>query len=268
MDRSDPRRKKLRKRTLSLGVLALALVSAARAGTFDTPLKKQTVDFGLSSSNPPGGTNFRVRLHCFWYPTLMIKEYDDEGEKGAQWLSILKTASAPAPPCSRSHVAGERVLQPPDWFGYFKGVRGNLVFLDDPDGTNGGLPFSVYDSRTGEKVFEDNAYEARMWNGKLRAPESVFNALRVSQAAEGPTTLVYLRVVEGGCDLHSEGSDCWEKIRRKFGIKSTEMPVCINYEETRGRWWTSAVAYPVETRLFPKPATKTIDGPVLCWPVD
>ena len=46
------------------------------------------------------------------------------------------------------------------------------------------------------------------------------------------------------------------------------MPVCIACEDTRGRWWVSAVAYPVEVALFPKPVRKNFDGPVRCWPVD
>jgi hypothetical protein len=61
---------------------------------------------------------------------------------------------------------------------------------------------------------------------------------------------------------------CWEKIRIKFGIKSAEPPVCFNHEEANGSRSESAVAYSVETVLFPRPVTKTIVGPVRCWPVD
>jgi hypothetical protein len=247
------------------GLFLLGLASTACADTFDVPLRKHTIDFALSRSNPPGGTNFRVKLDCFFYSDFLIKQYNDEGEKRALWIAVLPIGKDASPPCSRKHLTGERIFKWPEWSGYFRGVKGTLVFLDADDGTNGGMPFVIYDFRTGKKIFEDNAYESSMWN---KVPRSAFDDLRVNQTPDGETTLLCLRVAWGGCDPHSEGPDCWAKVRKKFGLKSSKMPVCNAYEETQGRWWTSVIAYPVETTLFPHPATRTIEGPVLCWPVD
>jgi hypothetical protein len=52
------------------------------------------------------------------------------------------------------------------------------VFFHEADGTNGGMPFAVYDSKTGTKVFEDSHYEASMWNRKTES--SPFNRLNRS----------------------------------------------------------------------------------------
>jgi hypothetical protein len=64
-----------------------------------------------------------------------------------------------------------------------------------------------------------------------------------------------------------EKSSCWEDVKKKLKLQNVEMPTCTGYKDIATRW-ESAVAYPVEVALFPKPVTKTIDGPVRCWPVD
>jgi len=84
---------------------------------------------------------------CYHYPTFTIKEYD-QGEKGAEWLSIVRSSEAA---CVRRRGEDERVY---DWSGYFRGAKGTLVFLDAADGMNGGLPFAVFDVNTGRKLFQ------------------------------------------------------------------------------------------------------------------
>jgi hypothetical protein len=250
---------------LLLGLSVTIFASTAFADSFDVPLKKKVVDFGLSENNLPGRQNFRVKLYCFFYPTFMIREYDNEGEKGAEWVGIVPIQTGTVPACARTHASGERILKSPEWTGYFKGVKGNLVFLDDPDGTDGGMPFTIYDFRTGNKIFRDSAYDSRMWTQKV--PRSPFNNLRFSGAQTSDLTMTYLRVVEADCDLHTEKSACWEQLKKKLGLKGGQMPICTGYENISSRY-VSAVAYPVEVSLFPQPVTRTIAGPVKCWPVD
>jgi len=245
-----------------LFVLSVPGLAAAQPDSFDVPLKKKVVDFGQSPYYPGG--NVRMKLSCYFYSTFMVKEYD-EGQKGAEWLSIVPVNTRTTPECTLSHAAGEKVIEEPEWGGYFKGAKGNLVFFHAADGTNGGMPFVVYDARTGTKVFQDAYYDARMWNRKIAS--SPFNRLRVRNAPDGQVLLIYLRVIEAGCDLHKEMAFCWEQVRKNLEVKRSQTPVCSDYGNVRTRW-TSAVAYPVEVSLFPQPATKTIDGPVKCWPVD
>lgn len=248
-----------------LFVLSVPVFAAAQSDSFDTPLKKNVVDFGLSENNPPGGHNFRVKLYCFFYPTFVVKEYDNEGQKGAQWAAIVPIQEETTPACTRTHATGERVIEYPEWSGYFKGAKGNLVFFYASDGTNGGMPFVVYDARTGTKIFQDSAFDSTWLHNKVEV--SLFNRPRATSTPDGQISLRYLRVVEADCDLYREKGPCWEQVRKKLEVKGTEVPACGGYKNVTTRW-ISAVAYPVEVSLLPQPTTKAIDGPVKCWPVD
>jgi hypothetical protein len=243
-------------------LLSMPWLAAAQANGFDVPLKKSVVDFGRSSYYPGG--NVRNKLSCYLYSTFMVKEYD-EGQKGAEWLSIVPVEKEAAPTCTQSHATGEHVIQYPEWSGYFKGARGNLVFINAADGTNGGLPFAMYDSKTKTKIFQDSAYYSSMWNKKVE--ESPFNQPRIVTTRDGEVVLRYLRVVQAGCDLyHKEKAACWEQVKKKLELKRTQAPVCSGYTPDSSE---SAIAYPVEVDLSSRQRTvKTISGPVRCWPVD
>jgi hypothetical protein len=204
-------------------------------------------------------------LSCFFYPNFVIKEYDNEGEKGAEWVALAPIQKGRVPACARTHADGERIFKWPEWSGYFKGVKGNLVFLNDADGTDGGIPFTIYDFRTGKMIFRDSAYDSGIWTKKPAS--SPFNHLSFKGAQDSGLTLMYLRVVEADCDLHIEKTACWEQVTKKLELKSTRMPACMGYENISSRW-ISAVAYPVEVSLSPQPVAKTVAGPVKCWPVD
>jgi hypothetical protein len=243
-------------------VLALPLGVAAQADSFDVPLKKKLVVYELSPYYPGG--NVRIKLSCFSYATFMVKQYD-EGQKGAEWLAIVPTERGEASPCTRSHAVGERVIRYPEWVGYFKGAKGNLVFFVADDGTNGGMPFIVYDSKTQKRIFKDSYYDSSMWAAKPE--ESPFNRMRISKSSDGQISLTYLRVTATDCDLHSAKASCWESVRGKLGVMSAQAPVCNGYKDVTTRW-SSSVAYPVEVLLFPQPSARNVDGPVKCWPVD
>jgi hypothetical protein len=245
-----------------LFVLSVQGFAAAQTDSFDTPLKKKVVDFGPAPYYA-AASRVRAKLSCYFFPTLMVEEYDT-GQKGAEWLAIVPIVAA-TPACTRSHAVSEKVIEEPEWRGYFKGVKGNLVFFYASDGTNGGMSFVVYDSRTGTKIFQDSAFDSTWLHNKVEV--SLFNRPRVSSTPDGQVSIRYLRVVEADCDLYREKVSCWEQVRKKFEVKGTAMPVCNSYRDVTTRW-ASALAYPVEVSLFPEPTTKTIDGPVKCWPVD
>src|ERR1039458_1247098 len=127
---------------------------------FDTPLKTSIVDLGPSPYYP-GLKAAHIRLSCFYFSDFLVKEYD-EGQKGAEWLSIVAIAKEEKPGCKRSHGMAERVIEGREWTGYFKGVKGHLVFFDGDDGYNGGVPFAIFDSVTGQAVFQDSTYDSSM----------------------------------------------------------------------------------------------------------
>lgn len=246
---------------LLFALSALAFPSVAQTDGFDAPLKKNVVDVGPAPYYP-AGSRVRAKLSCYFFPTFVVKEYDT-GQKGAE-LEIVTTEKGATPACTLTHAPEERVIEV-DWGGGFKGAKGNLVFFYAPDGTNGGMPFAIYDARTGAKVFQDVAFDSTYMNNKVEV--SLFNRPRVRSAPDGQVSLRYRRVVEADCDLHREKASCWEQVRKKLELKSAQMPVRSSYRGIPTRW-PSAVAYPVEVPLFPQPTIKTIVGPVKCWPVD
>jgi len=249
---------------LLLALSGQAPAFASLADPFDTPVDTKVVDFGPSPYYRPG-TDIHVRLSCFIYPDFMVKVYD-EGQKGAEWMAIARIEKRKGPQCSKSHEPEEWVLdREKEWDGYFMGVKGNLVFFRAPDGIDGGMPFAIFNAKTRKKIFNDSFFYAGMWREKFE--DSAFNDMRIKRIGDGQVVLRYLRVKGTLCGLHPEKASCWEPTRKKLGIKSPAKPVCIAYEGTGGTL-VSAVAYPVEVALFPKPIRKNVDGPVRCWPVD
>jgi len=134
-------------------IMASALYAQAdrtnRDEGFDKPLKKTVVDLGPSPFYMPS-QHVRNKLTCYRHPTFTVKEYD-EGEKGAEWLSIVPSAQAA---CTLRHREDEKVNT--EWSGYFRGVKSGFVFFDAADGMDGGLPFAVFDVKTGRKLFPDS----------------------------------------------------------------------------------------------------------------
>jgi hypothetical protein len=238
---------------------------SAATQTFDRPLEKKVLDLGSSLGNPPGVQRLRIELSCYYFQNLVVKQYDDGGLKGSVWLSIVTRPDWSRPECTESHEPGEKVIDGKEWSGYFKGVKGNLVFFNADDGYDGGLPFAVFDSRTGKKIFHDSAYEASMWDKRTRG--GLFDHLRVDKAKSGTFHLRYLRVVEAGCDLHRDKMKCWASVKSKLGLKDTLMESCSGYEHISAHY-DSVVAYPVEVLLTAQPVIKAVPGPVKCWPID
>jgi hypothetical protein len=244
---------------LLVAVPSSAQQSGASAGAFDVSTKKRVVDLGPSPYYR--SSSERRRLSCYFYPTLLVKTYD-EGQKGAEWLSFVRVEEGHPRRCELAHDPDEHLVDPAEWGGYFKGVKGDLVFFDAPDGLDGAISFAAFNANTGKKVFEDSAYYPRI--GNRLSPS---NNLRIYAGAGGQVTLRYVRVEATECDLHSEPGKCWEAVRAQFDLKIARAPVCTGYSKIKDRH-SSSIAYPVETMLFPNPATKTVSGPVQCRPVD
>jgi hypothetical protein len=239
--------------------LLLAAPTLAQS-PFDAPLYKQTVDLGPSPYYPGG--NRRIELSCLYYFRFLVKQIDS-GQKGADLLSITPLDDGDTPDCTKAPLHDEKLIED-QVSGYFLGARKNLVFFRAADGTDGGIAFTVYDSRTPVKLFQESAYYGSI--SATKPSPSPFNQLRISIAPDNQVTLTYLRVEEAGCDLHSEKS-CWPKAQKKFHLEHAPPPVCTGYEKITTRT-DSALAYPVATTLFSHPNTRVINGPIKCWPVD
>ena len=123
------------------GVLLLVVGSLCaqtdRAGLdegFDQPVKTTVVDLGPSPYHRPT-LHVRKKLTCYYYSTFTVKQYD-EGQKGAEWLSVIPLAQAG---CTRKHSEGENILTWREWSGYFWGAKDRYAVFMAPDGSDGGL---------------------------------------------------------------------------------------------------------------------------------
>jgi hypothetical protein len=252
------------------------MVSFSGASSFDKPLHKKTLDLGPSKFS--SGTQAKVT--CYFFPHFMVKEVD-LGEKGASRLAIVPIAKGDALKCTRSREKTEKVVNPSDWSGYFKGAKNDLVFFDADDGVNGGMGFAIYNAKTGKKVFEDSAL------GPVEFLEQQGN----------PLILKYTRVLDGACMIPKENA-CWDRIQSKIGLTGNPAPDCKKgYEESakdlaKGRCQaqntdnaeclarelklateqtndaSSIIGYPVEVLLSAHPIIKPSAGAVRCWPSD
>jgi hypothetical protein len=262
---------------LRLLIVVLALISFSCADSFDKPLAKKTVDLGPSRSSP----KIHAKVICFFFSIFMVKEID-LGEKGAARLSIVPLTKGTAAGCTRSQAKSEKVIDPKEWTGYFKGVKNDFVFFDADDGVNGGVGFAVYDAKTATKIFEDSAS----------------GSLEFSTSPDQQLSLRYARVLDGECAVPKEKASCWERIKQKIGAEDFPMPDCEKgYEESaqnmaKGRCdaqspkeldclskelklareqWSDAssiISYPVVVILGSQPIVKPVAGAVKCWPAD
>lgn len=253
----------------------LIFVSLSAAASFDKPLSKRTVDLGLSRSGNHG------KVTCYVFSKFMVKEVD-LGEKGADRLAIVPIPKGVVPRCTRAKGKTEMVVNPDEWSGYFKGVKGELVFFDADDGVNGGVGFAVYDGNIGKKIFEDVAL------GSLDFPETHDSRVSVR----------YVRVFDSQCNVLQDEAGCWAKIKNAIGLDNATMPDCKKgYEKSahdlaKGRCQAqntdtpqclarelplatsqtkdanSIIAYPVEVILGPQATIKPVGGDLRCWPSD
>jgi hypothetical protein len=225
---------------------------ANAAGSFDTPVKKVTVDLGRSPYSPEN--DIRNTLSCFYFPNLLIKQYD-QGQVGAEWLSILRSREK-LPACKLAHEPEERVVK---WQGYFWGVKGNLVFFDGGEVQQVMYSFAVFNATTLKKLFEDDV---------SLSPEDQTVQMQVFSTKAG-VVAKYLAATNAGCDLYAKGTDCWNKVKAKFGLKSDHKPVCTGYPFVYKLFKTdedeSMIGYPVEVTFSPHPTVKTVAGPIKCW---
>jgi hypothetical protein len=238
---------------------------ASSAESFDKPVRKTVVNLGRSPYLMPNDPA-RIQLSCYYYPDFVIKELSNPGLKGVRWVTMTPAIKGGLPTCRLAHASTERFVAKEWWA--FEGVKGSLLFLEAADGDdNGGMPFRIIDSKTGKKIFEDSAW----WNGHLE----------FMPAPDGNMSLRYLRVVGGDCSIPKDGTSCWSKFRRRYGLTSATVPECTGYRHGGDKEsgvsdeglpphdinTASAIAYPVLVKLFPQPSIKAVSGPVKCTPV-
>jgi hypothetical protein len=263
----------LRKNRISVALFFIALVlgisatsSITSAESFDKPVRKTIVSLGWSPALMPNNRR-RIQLTCFYYPTFIVKQLNDPGEKGPQWVTIANIPNGKVPPCRRAHDPAERFIDGKNWW-YFLGAKGSLLFMEAADGSSGGMPFRILDSKTGKKVFEDSVW----WEDHLKFVTK----------PDGKLTVRYLRLVEGNCSIPKDGISCWSKLKQQYRMAFDTVPECTGYRHEGEKEWVvgdageppepittaSAIAFPVELQFFPRPSIRVVPGQVKCSPVE
>jgi hypothetical protein len=217
------------------------------ADSFDKP-SMTILDLGPSPYLLPS-SQMRKTLTCYVYPSFMVKQYD-EGRRARNGFRSSDSSRAIALHVRCPISAVRRLIQWPEWSGYFRGAKGPFAFASD--GIDAGMPFVVYDTRTGKKVFKDSYY---LWSAtSVPASSKVFN---VTLDDKQRLVLKYQRVVSTNCDLMKDGAACWKRARASmaFWQPSNLSATAMNRSTTGNGGPQSAT---LSRSLFPR---KTLSKP-------
>ena len=195
------------------------------------------------------------KLTCLRYPNFALKELD-LGEKGAAGIFIAPSEG----PCQLNPALDRRIDD--ESAGYLWGAVGPYAFFRGADGWNGGMPFVVYDARTGARLMED------VLAGEFSALALVGEEL----------TLRYRRTFAAECSLIAAPESCSATLRKELGLSADRpMPDCraayqpaIDADPDAAKSmeaWPSVIDYPVERRLSNDGTSfVAIEGDITCRP--
>lgn len=201
------------------------------------------------------GFDMKGKLTCLRYPDFALKELD-LGEKGAAGLYIASSEG----PCQLNPTL-DRIIED-EAAGYLWGAVGPYAFFRGADGWNGGMPFVVYDARTGTRLMDD------VVAGEFTALTLVGEEL----------TLAYRRTFSADCSLLSAPESCAASIRETLGLAADRaLPDCrpayqpaIDADPDAAKAieaWPSVIDYPVERKLSAEGTSfVAVDGELTCRP--
>jgi hypothetical protein len=192
--------------TAAFQLVVFAAEEAKDADLFDKPVIVTRMPIPPDPLNP----HRKSELSCFQYPNFAVKQID-RGSKGAEQLSIVPVTAGKEFTCAEEPAANEMAIQGAEWSGYFKGVKGNFVFVDADDGVDGGMGFGVFEPAHGKKLFVDLA---------------TLDGLH-SLSVAGKLTLRYTRIYRAPCSLYETPESCWPAVQQKTGITNAREPDCI-----------------------------------------
>ncbi len=259
----------MRTNVVSRGILVVLVIAGGwrrggqaaepTASPFDRPLRTVKVDLGPSEYYEPA-QKMHSYLTCNYYPGFLVKDLDRR-EKGEEWIGIVPVHQDKTPKCVRERAKEEMRPDNREWEGYFAGVVGKLIFINNSDGLNGSMGFSIVDAATGRKIFYDQAKRNyRMKDGNL-----VWEGerLRIERRSEAAPVLTYIRGYFAECSLQKDGAACWSKIRASTGLPPMDTPACTGeFKDDPGD--PSVVFFPVRVELGQKMVAVPVPGAVRC----
>lgn len=239
---------------LQFAIGRMAPVTCRNAGEVTGQFDRSTrAEVELSEKDT--GFDMKGRLTCLRYPDFALKELD-LGEKGAAGLYIAPSEG----PCQLNPTLDRKIED--DTAGYLWGAVGPYAFFRGADGWNGGMPFVVYDARTGSRLMDD----------------VIAGEFSLLSLAGEELTLRYRRTFAASCSLLAAPDACAATIRKELGLAADRpLPDCgpayqpaIDADPNAAKdieAWPSVIDYPVERKLS---ATGTsfvaVDGELTCRP--
>jgi len=232
------------------------VLPANAADLFDKPLDTKVVTLPADPLNP----HAKPKRSCIYYPGFVVKEVD-LGEVGAEEQAVIPLPKGGKPPACEAKIKGEIVIKPAEWSGYFDGAKGEFLFYDAADGLNGGMPFAVFNARSGKKLFEDSRQG---------------NAFGSVALKDGGLALTYRRVWLAPCSLYADAKGCWKKIMAVTALAESARPDCsAKYREYMKAWPKTAesterlptvIAYNAMARTAKgKLSITPLPGKTECW---
>jgi hypothetical protein len=179
---------------------------------FDAPLD-------IRRRAEPAGTG---ALACFVYKDFVVKQVDD-GDIGAK-VSVVPLGDGATPSCRPDREPAEFAIESANWAGYFKGARGNYLFLEAAkDG--GAIGFAIF---AGSAAMFEDASVGGVQSATLAGPP-----LTGPPLTGPPLTVRYTRSVSAGCSIPRDGRACWSRIVAATGLDPGRPPDCAaSYQAT------------------------------------
>lgn len=232
-------------------LISAAPKSAADFVGFTKPVYQKTTKIGKSRN----ANRKDIVQNCYVYKNFAILEINDPGNKGAIDISLRprNPKHKPAGICKRDYKGKSTPLE--QMGGYFVGVAGDLVFIDDADSFGGEMAFQVLNSKNGRELFRS----IRNINEKvlIRAGKTI--------------GIRYTKALQVDCSLLEEGKNCWEYILAANKIPQNDklrMPDCRKSYEALGATpdIRPQLAAWVRVKNLKKPEITYLGGFIKCEP--
>lgn len=193
--------------------------------------------------------------NCWLYKNFAIIEVNDPGNRGAIDMSIRPRTPEQSPQaiCAQNYKGKNKTLE--HMGGYFIGVAGDIVFVDDADAFGGEMAFQALSAKTGKELFRS----IRNTNEKLLVRVGKFVGIR------------YTKALQVDCPLLEEGKNCWKYILAANKIPDSNkirMPDCRKPFEAMGATpdIRPQLAAWVRVKDLKKPEITYLGGFIKCQP--
>ena len=228
--------------------------SDARTTTDYVGLTKPTYFNVRKISKSRNANRKNIVQNCWVYKNFSVIEINDPGNKGAVDIHVRpRVAGEPDNSCKLKYTGKSKTLE--HMGGYFVGVVGDHVFIDDADSFGGEMAFQVLSSKTGKELFRSIRHTGE----------------KVLVRAGKTVGIRYTKALQVDCPLLEEGKNCWKYILAANKIPENDkmkMPNCKTSFEAVGATpdIRPQLAAWVRVKNLKKPEITYLGGFIKCQP--